>query len=133
MHSLWETATIGHKISSNFLLRFNAFSMGDGHNRPQNQLKFPAEIQCIRSEEHTSELQSRSDLVCRLLLEKKKRLHVDHIDVPYRRLTVGRRAGPGVRPAIAGWAGAYDAGVIQVRTRIYLAKRPLSGDCGHDT
>src|SRR2546428_7334347 len=26
----------------------------------------------MRSEEHTSELQSRSDLVCRLLLEKKK-------------------------------------------------------------
>src|SRR5699024_11553873 len=28
-----------------------------------------------RSEEHTSELQSRFDLVCRLLLEKKKRRH----------------------------------------------------------
>src|SRR5690349_23147611 len=28
-----------------------------------------------RSEEHTSELQSRRDLVCRLLLEKKKRQH----------------------------------------------------------
>src|SRR6266513_2542688 len=28
----------------------------------------------VRSEEHTSELQSRFDLVCRLLLEKKKRL-----------------------------------------------------------
>src|SRR5206468_9667283 len=28
-----------------------------------------------RSEEHTSELQSRSDLVCRLLLEKKKTKH----------------------------------------------------------
>src|SRR5438034_5029329 len=27
---------------------------------------------CYRSEEHTSELQSHSDLVCRLLLEKKK-------------------------------------------------------------
>src|SRR5438874_8341819 len=27
---------------------------------------------CTRSEEHTSELQSRRDLVCRLLLEKKK-------------------------------------------------------------
>src|SRR2546421_4955721 len=27
-----------------------------------------------RSEEHTSELQSRSDLVCRLLLEKKKKI-----------------------------------------------------------
>src|SRR5438874_10601353 len=28
-----------------------------------------------RSEEHTSELQSRRDLVCRLLLEKKKQVH----------------------------------------------------------
>src|SRR2546427_5904624 len=28
-----------------------------------------------RSEEHTSELQSQSNLVCRLLLEKKKELH----------------------------------------------------------
>src|SRR5438034_7704426 len=33
---------------------------------PANQI-----AQCIRSEEHTSELQSHSDLVCRLLLEKK--------------------------------------------------------------
>src|SRR2546428_5094148 len=32
-----------------------------------------------RSEEHTSELQSRSDLVCRLLLEKKKK-HVPASD-----------------------------------------------------
>src|SRR5216683_2580430 len=30
-------------------------------------------IASLRSEEHTSELQSRSDLVCRLLLEKKKK------------------------------------------------------------
>src|SRR6267378_258367 len=30
-----------------------------------------------RSEEHTSELQSRRDLVCRLLLEKKKKKHRD--------------------------------------------------------
>src|SRR2546428_10220630 len=29
-------------------------------------------VEAFRSEEHTSELQSRSDLVCRLLLEKKK-------------------------------------------------------------
>src|SRR5688572_30978426 len=28
----------------------------------------------VRSEEHTSELQSQSNLVCRLLLEKKKRV-----------------------------------------------------------
>src|SRR5438874_5195661 len=31
-----------------------------------------------RSEEHTSELQSRRDLVCRLLLEKKKKTRVNH-------------------------------------------------------
>src|SRR2546421_1803114 len=31
-----------------------------------------ANVLRTRSEEHTSELQSRSDLVCRLLLEKKK-------------------------------------------------------------
>src|SRR5699024_11975416 len=30
----------------------------------------------VRSEEHTSELQSRFDLVCRLLLEKKKQKHI---------------------------------------------------------
>src|SRR2546430_3838871 len=31
-----------------------------------------------RSEEHTSELQSQSNLVCRLLLEKKKKIHREH-------------------------------------------------------
>src|SRR5437660_12417953 len=30
-------------------------------------------LECKRSEEHTSELQSRGHLVCRLLLEKKKK------------------------------------------------------------
>src|SRR5438132_7208268 len=33
-----------------------------------------------RSEEHTSELQSHSDLVCRLLLEKKKTEHSTNAD-----------------------------------------------------
>src|SRR5450432_4597898 len=36
----------------------------------------PSRRRSQRSEEHTSELQSRSDLVCRLLLEKKK-THLD--------------------------------------------------------
>src|SRR2546427_3716362 len=31
----------------------------------------------LRSEEHTSELQSQSNLVCRLLLEKKKKTHTE--------------------------------------------------------
>src|SRR5215211_9406478 len=33
----------------------------------------PSPVGAARSEEHTSELQSHSDLVCRLLLEKKKK------------------------------------------------------------
>src|SRR6266498_634711 len=33
----------------------------------------------VRSEEHTSELQSRPHLVCSLLLEKKKKLKIQHI------------------------------------------------------
>src|SRR5436190_18304694 len=37
---------------------------------PSGRWAFPEERQ--RSEEHTSELQSHSNLVCRLLLEKKK-------------------------------------------------------------
>src|SRR5260221_10585067 len=42
--------------------------IGAGRNRAQDVL-----ARLGRSEEHTSELQSHSDLVCRLLLEKKKK------------------------------------------------------------
>src|SRR5436190_13600915 len=41
-----------------------------GRGEPAEEL--PAGRERGRSEEHTSELQSHSDLVCRLLLEKKK-------------------------------------------------------------
>src|SRR2546429_3699103 len=40
---------------------------------PQNSIEPMLSLSiCVRSEEHTSELQSRLHLVCRLLLEKKK-------------------------------------------------------------
>src|SRR5438067_11463464 len=38
-----------------------------------HRLRLPVTATPYRSEEHTSELQSRFDLVCRLLLEKKKK------------------------------------------------------------
>src|SRR2546421_1713856 len=41
-----------------------------------------------RSEEHTSELQSRSDLVCRLLLEKKKKIRMNPNYVRYTQVRV---------------------------------------------
>src|SRR5436305_10800613 len=43
------------------------------HSRPGVNPSWPI-ISVRRSEEHTSELQSRPQLVCRLLLEKKKKL-----------------------------------------------------------
>src|SRR5688572_32411526 len=48
---------------------------GRGQDVPRAQqqiLKIGERSFCLRSEEHTSELQSQSNLVCRLLLEKKK-------------------------------------------------------------
>src|SRR5436190_18056232 len=39
----------------------------------------PQSARGFRSEEHTSELQSHSDLVCRLLLEKKKQNHQNQV------------------------------------------------------
>src|SRR3712207_7999558 len=47
--------------------------LGRGRARPQSEGE--------RSEEHTSELQSRQYLVCRLLLEKKKRPHTGQGDL----------------------------------------------------
>src|SRR6266496_5838261 len=44
----------------------------NGCSRPRSSPSRGGTI-LFRSEEHTSELQSRRDLVCRLLLEKKKR------------------------------------------------------------
>src|SRR5260221_8154637 len=41
------------------------------------QAVLPSWAATMRSEEHTSELQSHSDLVCRLLLEKKTLLRLD--------------------------------------------------------
>src|SRR2546430_8503409 len=46
---------------------------GVGLRRAYQSLLDPA-LEFLRSEEHTSELQSQSNLVCRLLLEKKKKI-----------------------------------------------------------
>src|SRR5439155_20708145 len=60
-------------------LQFRCVLVGDGRCREQLETeRDAAELQpaCSRSEEHTSELQSRGHLVCRLLLEKKKQIQV---------------------------------------------------------
>src|SRR5437868_11400766 len=56
---------------------------------PQNYHRLPgllARAERERSEEHTSELQSRFDLVCRLLLEKKNKRTYNNTYLLQRRL-----------------------------------------------
>src|SRR6266700_4954530 len=45
-----------------------------------------------RSEEHTSELQSREKLVCRLLLEKNKKQDADRVAEEQNKRKIGRRS-----------------------------------------
>src|SRR5438270_5553917 len=48
-----------------------------GRSRGGEEIRARGEVQPLqRSEEHTSELQSQSNLVCRLLLEKKKKQQI---------------------------------------------------------
>src|SRR5256886_3438982 len=56
---------------------------------PAGMVKMKIVIRLVtitRSEEHTSELQSQSNLVCRLLLEKKKKTHIGPLYEPPSRV-----------------------------------------------
>src|SRR5690625_6846281 len=46
---------------------------GRGTGAANQAMNADPNVELVRSEEHTSELQSRGHLVCRLLLEKKKK------------------------------------------------------------
>src|SRR5699024_11485306 len=63
-----------HTISEDLLAQYQNKALIDAYDIYQHIMDywFEAMQDDMRSEEHTSELQSRFDLVCRLLLEKKK-------------------------------------------------------------
>src|SRR5205809_3946545 len=63
--SLWTPVPASWSCSGDAGFRLGIHADGDHHHRRGYQAG-------TRSEEHTSELQSRLHLVCRLLLEKKK-------------------------------------------------------------
>src|ERR1022692_3509373 len=71
---------------------------------------------CARSEEHTSELQSPCNLVCRLLLEKKKKESVAEV----RAASLGRPAAGPIE-----WRGSRDAlGRARLRSTWIPSPRP---------
>src|SRR3989475_8356580 len=65
---------IGQMMKPFMMLKFRTMYMNADH-RPHHEFvsRFIKASGQVRSEEHTSELQSQSNLVCRLLLEKKKK------------------------------------------------------------
>src|SRR5256886_12699768 len=87
---------------------------------PRMRLAASARSRCSsRSEEHTSELQSQSNLVCRLLLEKKKKQHEDK--------THARHYCPHLPSPIRGYAPGVCTSLCTFRsfplsstTRIYI-------------
>src|SRR2546430_10246547 len=71
---IWETGRktvlfVTHQIDEAVFLADRVFVFARRPGRLRENV-------AIRSEEHTSELQSQSNLVCRLLLEKKKNTHI---------------------------------------------------------
>src|SRR2546430_4291628 len=87
--TLFPYTTLFRSLNDEQKARFNALgpNIGERSRQPQQEANAQAEgcgepkssltqlpierIEAVRSEEHTSELQSQSNLVCRLLLEKK--------------------------------------------------------------
>src|SRR2546427_8020651 len=71
---LLDTADTGIGIETwNYRIRIGNDFFHSSVLFPCLSLKGKVSIVQVRSEEHTSELQSQSNLVCRLLLEKKKK------------------------------------------------------------
>src|SRR5438874_11061709 len=68
----------GHALPDSLPCKSSPFAsnsiLGNTNSLPNTCFPVLTRKGWIRSEEHTSELQSRRDLVCRLLLEKKKKI-----------------------------------------------------------
>src|SRR2546422_4816359 len=69
-----EGQTADARRSSRVFVRIRVLAKGKNHNGKKFRERCETVVVNTRSEEHTSELQSRLHLVCRLLLEKKKQI-----------------------------------------------------------
>src|SRR2546427_1261676 len=81
MRSVWRGSSSLKRWCTEQITTSSWSRMSEGQSRaPSSRMStsLPRRIRIcgnFRSEEHTSELQSQSNLVCRLLLEKKKKHH----------------------------------------------------------
>src|SRR2546430_8281800 len=81
-----------------------------------------------RSEEHTSELQSQSNLVCRLLLEKKKKKKTPTSTSPSNQLNVQHtQIIPNLPPASTD--GSFQLPYHRISERLYLREALPASDC----
>src|SRR3989442_5223936 len=77
---IWDISSFGTRVAALRLGEGPLFLLADHRPAPSCILIF--QVDDLRSEEHTSELQSRPHLVCRLLLEKKKQdLALSHTNI----------------------------------------------------
>src|SRR2546430_6408851 len=73
--TLFPYTTLFRSRRETVLEAVDLLQLRDAHRTPRAFQQLEGSRRAMRSEEHTSELQSQSNLVCRLLLEKKK----DHL------------------------------------------------------
>src|SRR5215211_9515621 len=86
-----DTATTEiYTLSLHDALPIFAAARGGAAARTDEARRRTARIDQRRSEEHTSELQSHSDLVCRLLLEKTKKNTHENLAATQTKLNAGK-------------------------------------------
>src|SRR3712207_7069560 len=74
--TLFRSPVVGARVRGQLRGGRGEWGLGVGNRAARSPLPSPLSRTILsRSEEHTSELQSRQYLVCRLLLEKKKKQH----------------------------------------------------------
>src|SRR2546430_5718601 len=84
--TLFPYTTLFRSLERGLRFLFGMIVDGPGMEQP---------VAVLRSEEHTSELQSQSNLVCRLLLEKKKKKKKDeHLSINEHKALVGSMRRP---------------------------------------